>query len=79
MVHGHWEKENQLYWCFDVQFNENPLAVRTGFAAHNLAIVRHIMINLLCLNSSRKGSIKTKRMLAATADAFRAELLGVTT
>jgi len=53
--------------------------VRTGSAANNLAIVRHIVMNLLRLNTSRKGSTKTKRMLAATSDAFRAELLGFMT
>ena len=78
-VRSHWEVENRLHWCLDVQFNEDQSTVRTGFAANNLAIVRHIVMNLLRLNKSRKGSIKTKRMLAATSDAFRAELLGVMT
>lgn len=76
---SHWEIENRLHWCLDVQFNEDQSTVRTGFAANNLAIVRHIVMNLLRLNNSRKGSIKTKRMLAATSDKFRAELLGVMT
>lgn len=78
-VRSHWEIENRLHWCLDVQFNEDQSTVRTGFAANNLAIVRHIVMNLLRLNNSRKGSIKTKRMLAATSDKFRAELLGVMT
>ena len=78
-VRSHWEVENRLHWCLDVQFNDDQSSVRTGFAANNLAIVRHIVINLLRLNKSRKGSIKTKRMLAATSDQFRAELLGAMT
>lgn len=78
-VRSHWEVENRLHWCLDVKFNEDQSTVRTGFAANNLAIVRHIVMNLLRLNTSRKGSIKTKRMLAATSDAFRAELLGFMT
>jgi len=78
-VRSHWEIENRLHWCLDVQFNEDQSTVRTGFAANNLAIVRHIVMNLLRLNASRKGSIKTKRMLAATSDRFRAEVLGVMT
>lgn len=78
-VRSHWEVENRLHWCLDVQFNEDQSTVRTGFAANNLAIVRHIVMNLLRLSTSRKGSIKTKRMLAATSDQFRAELLGVMT
>src|SRR5574338_309350 len=78
-VRSHWEVENRLHWCLDVQFGEDPSTVRTGFAANNFAVVRHIAMNLLRLNTSRKGRIKTKRMLAATSDKFRAELLGVMT
>jgi hypothetical protein len=59
-----------------VQFNDDQSRVREGFAANNLAIVRHIVLNLVRLNTSRKGSIKTKRLLAATSDQYRAELLG---
>jgi predicted transposase YbfD/YdcC len=78
-VRSHWEVENRLHWCLDVQFNEDQSRVRSGYAANNLAIVRHIVMNLLRLNTTRKASIKSKRMLAATIDDFRAELLGVMT
>ena len=74
-VSSHWEVENLLHWFLDVQFNEDPSTVHTGFAANNLAFVRHIVMNLLRLNNSCTGSIKTKRMLAATSDQFRAEAL----
>jgi len=47
--------------------------VRTGHAANSLAIVRHIVMNKLRLNTSHKGSMKTKRMLAATSDTFCTE------
>lgn len=78
-VRSHWEIENRLHWCLDVRFSEDQATVRTGFAANNLAIVRHIVMNLLRSDTSRKGSIKTRRMLAATSDRFRAELIGVMT
>ena len=78
-VRSHWEIENRLHWCLDVQFNEGQSRVRAGYAANNFAIVRHIVMNLLRLNTTRKASIKSKRMLAATIDEFRAELLGVMT
>ncbi|MDX9838918.1 MAG: ISAs1 family transposase [Azoarcus sp.] len=78
-VRSHWEVENRLHWCLDVQFNEDQSRVRSGYAANNLAIVRHIVVNLLRLNTTRKASIKSKRMLAASVDEFRAELLGVMT
>ena len=75
-VRSHWEVENRLHWCLDVQFNDDYARARTGHVAHNLALVRHIALNLIRLDTSRKTSIKTKRLLAATSDEFRAELLG---
>lgn len=78
-MRSHWEIENRLHWCLDVQLGEDQSTAHMGYAANNLAIVRHIVMNLLRLNTSRKGSIKTKRMLAATSDTLRAELLGFMT
>lgn len=65
--------------AFRTEILEDQSRVRTGYAANNFAIVRHIVMNLLRLNTTRKASIKSKRMLAATIDEFRAELLGVMT
>lgn len=76
---SHWEVENRLHWCLDVQFSEDQSILRTGFAANSLAIFRHIVMNLIRLNTSRKGSIKTEGMLAATSDRFRAQLIVVMT
>lgn len=78
-VRSSWEVENPLHWCLDVQFDEDQSTVRTDFSANNLTIVRHIVINLLRLNKSRKGNIKTKRMLAETSDVFRTQLLELMT
>ena len=75
-VKSHWEVENRLHWCLDVQLNEDQSRVRTGFAANNLAIVRHIVMNLLRLNTTVKAGIKNKRLLASASDPFRAEVLG---
>ena len=76
-VRSHWEVENRLHWCLDVQFGDDYARGRSGHVAHNLALVRHIALNLLRLNTARKTSIKTKRLLAATSDEYRAELLGL--
>ena len=75
-VRSHWEVENRLHWCLDVQFGDDYARGRSGHVAHNLALVRHIALNLLRLNTARKASLKTKRLLAATSDDYRAELLG---
>jgi hypothetical protein len=50
--------------------------VRTGYAANNLAIVRHIVMNLLRLNTTRKASIKSKRMLLRRLANFAPSCLG---
>lgn len=79
-VRSHWEVENRLHWCLDVQFGDDYARARTGHVAHNLALVRHIALNLIRLNVSRKRtSIKAKRLLASVSDQFRAELLGFMT
>lgn len=75
-VRGHREIANRVHGRLDIQFNKGQSSACTGFAANDLAIARHIVINLLRLNTSRKGSTKTKRMQAATSDRLRAELLG---
>jgi predicted transposase YbfD/YdcC len=75
-VRSHWEGENRLHWCLDVQFGDDYARARAGHVAHNLALVRHMALNLIRLDTSIKTSIKTKRLLAATSDEFRAALLG---
>jgi len=55
------------------------MRARTGHAAHNLAVLRHITLNLIRLDPTpRKGSIKARRLIAATSDSYRAQLLGLT-
>ena len=78
-IRSHWEVENRLHWCLDVQFGDDYARGRIGHIAHNLALVRHMALNLIRLDKSIKTSIKTKRLLAATSDEFRAALLGFRT
>lgn len=78
-VKSHRKVENRLYWCLDVQLNEDQSRVRTGFAANNLAIVRHIVMNILRLNTTVKAGIKNERLLASASYEFRAEALGFMT
>ena len=54
------------------------MRARTGHAAHNLAALRHITLNLIRLDPvKRKGGIKARRLIAATSDHYQAELLGL--
>lgn len=75
---SHWEVENRLHWSMDVSFNDDQMRARTKAAAHNLAVLKHITFNLIRLNPiQRKGGVKARRLIAATSDAYRAELFGL--
>ena len=77
-IRQHWAVENSLHWCMDVVFGDDDMRARTGNAAHNLAVVRHITLNILRLNRAElKGSLKTKRLIAATSDEYRAQFFGL--
>jgi predicted transposase YbfD/YdcC len=54
-VRAHWLVENSLHWVLDVVFNEDKSRIRQDHAAENMAIVRHITLNMM---SSTKKSLK---------------------
>ncbi len=77
-VRQHWRVENSLHWCMDVVFGDDQMRTRTGHAAHNFAVLRHIALNLIRLAPvKRKGGLKVRRLIAATSDNYRAQLLGL--
>lgn len=77
-VRSHWSVENRLHWTMDVVLNDDRMRARTKFAAHNLAVLRHITLNLIRLDPfPRKGGIKARRLIAATSDLYREQLLGL--
>jgi predicted transposase YbfD/YdcC len=77
-IRAHWSIENRLHWCMDVVFQDDQMRARTGHAAHNLATLKQITLNLIRLDPvKRKGGIKARRLIAATSDTYRAELLGL--
>ena len=77
-VRQHWRVENSLHWCMDVAFGDDQMRARTGYAAHNFAVLRHIALNLIRLAPvQRKGGIKVRRLIASTSDTYRAQLLGL--
>ena len=60
----HWGIENCVHWILDVAFDEDRSRVRTDHAPHNLAVIRHIALNLLKRETTSKGGVKARRKRA---------------
>jgi predicted transposase YbfD/YdcC len=63
-VRGHWQIENQLHWRLDVVMDEDKAHIRVNHGPENMAVLRHMAINLL-KHESPKMSIQSKRLQAA--------------
>lgn len=61
---SHWKIENQVHWVLDIAFREDESRVRKDHAPQNLAILRHIALNLLKNEKTAKGGIHAKRLQA---------------
>lgn len=69
-VRGHWGIENRLHWVLDVAFREDECRVRSGHAAENFAVLRHIALNLLRQERSLKVGVHAKRLKCGWDDDY---------
>jgi predicted transposase YbfD/YdcC len=72
---SHWGIENSLHWILDVAFREDESRVRQGNAAENLAMLRHMALNLLKQEKTAKGGVKAKRLQAAWNNDYLVKVL----
>jgi predicted transposase YbfD/YdcC len=71
----HWGVENGLHWILDIAFNEDRSRVRKDHAPANLAVLRHMAVNLLKQETSAKGGIKAKRLQAGWNEDYLLKVL----
>lgn len=74
-VRSHWGIENQVHWVLDVTFHEDQSRIRAGHAAENFAVLRHIALNLLRQQQTKRASIKGRRLKAAWDTDFLLQVL----
>jgi predicted transposase YbfD/YdcC len=74
VVRQHWGVENRLHWRLDVVMNEDQDRTRLGNGPHNLAVLRHMVLNAMQKEGS-KGSLRGKFKRAGWNDAFLSKLL----
>lgn len=58
---AHWGIENSLHWVLDIGFREDESRIRSGNAAENINVVRHIGLNLLKQEKSCRMGVASKR------------------
>ena len=66
----HWGIENNLHWCLDVNFDEDNCRMRKDNSGENLAVIRHIALNLYKSFTKVKLSMKAKRFRCSFDDQF---------
>lgn len=76
-VRGHWAIENSLHWSLDVSFGEDQCRVRVGHAAENFAILRHLALNLLKADTTKKVGLKAKQKCAGWDHHYLLSLLSI--
>ena len=74
VVRSHWGVENRLHWVLNVVMNEDQVRSRRDNSPYNLAILRHMALNLMHKDRS-KVSLRGKFNLAAWRDDFLVKLL----
>jgi predicted transposase YbfD/YdcC len=76
VVRSHWGVENRLHWRLDVVMNEDQDRSRLGNGPNNLAVLRHMAINVMQKDPT-KGSLRGKIKRAAWDDTYLTQLLAL--
>ena len=67
-VRSHWGIENSVHWVLDMSFNEDQSRIRKNNAPQNMAVVKHIALNMIRKIQQKRQSIKVLRKIAGWDD-----------
>jgi predicted transposase YbfD/YdcC len=74
VARSHWGVENRLHWILNVVMNEDRVRSRMDNSPYNLAILRHMALNVMH-NDRSKVSLRGKFNLAAWKEDYLTKLL----
>jgi predicted transposase YbfD/YdcC len=63
-VRSHWAIENSLHWTLDMSFGDDQSRIRKENAPQNMAVIKHIALNMLRKSQQKRQSIKMLRKKA---------------
>jgi len=61
-IRSHWAVENSLHWILDVTLREDDSRVRKDNAPENMAMVRHIILNMLQNTKKKFKDMSIRRL-----------------
>jgi len=73
-IRSHWGIENSLHWVLDLTFREDECRIRKKNAPENMAIIRHIVFNIL-QHADNKISIRRRKKKAGWSDEYLENVL----
>ena len=73
-VRAYWQIENRLHWVLDVVFKDDLARLRTGHGPANMAVVKHMALNLL-RQAAPAVSLKNRRKRAGWNTGYLETLL----
>ncbi|ART82247.1 ISAs1 family transposase [Oceanisphaera profunda] len=74
-VRGHWGIENSLHWVLDVSMKEDACPIYRENGAEVLASIRHLALNMIRSETSRKASVRRKQKMASMSCAYLDKIL----
>ncbi|SFM14156.1 ISAs1 family transposase [Nitrosomonas communis] len=77
VVRAHWAIENNLHRVLDIAFDEDSNRTHKGHSAANLAVIRHIALNLIKAEKTSKVGIKTKRLKAGWDNEYLRRVIAI--
>jgi predicted transposase YbfD/YdcC len=74
-VRSHWQIENSVHWVLDLAFREDESRVRKDNAPQNLAMLRHMALNLLKQEKTAQVGTHAKRLKAGWDETYLLKVL----
>ena len=69
-IRSHWAIENSLHWIMDMSFGDDQSRIRKKNAPQNMAIIKHMALNMIRKIKTNRRSIKSIRKMAGWNNTF---------